>query len=108
MGFTEGALRLLSDYMAKAVEERPDHIAFIYGDEKITYREFAQQAEKLACYLLKLGVQKGDRLAYLLSPRPEFFYLYMAASRIGAISLSVSVPVRATRRLSMYLTIPKP
>jgi len=85
MGFTDGSLRLLSDYLAKADQERPDHIAFLYGDERITYRQFAQQVKKLACYLMKLGVQKGDRLAYLITPRPEFFYLYMAASRIGAI-----------------------
>ncbi|HAA08755.1 MAG TPA: hypothetical protein DCD98_03195, partial [Syntrophomonas sp.] len=85
MGFTDGSLRLLSDYLAKAEQERPDHIAFLYGDERITYRQFAQQVKKLACYLMKLGVQKGDRLAYLITPRPEFFYLYMAASRIGAI-----------------------
>lgn len=85
MAYTDGALRLLSDYAAQAVQERPDHIAFLYGEQRITYREFAAQVKKLACYLLKIGVQKGDRLAYLMIPRPEFFYLYMAASRIGAI-----------------------
>ena len=31
MGFTDGALRLLSDYMIKAAQDRPDHIAFLYG-----------------------------------------------------------------------------
>lgn len=89
MAYTQGALRLLSDYVVQAACERPEHIAFLYGEQRITYREFAQQVEKLACYLLKLGVQKGDRLAYLMIPRPEFFYLYMAAARIGAIITGV-------------------
>lgn len=89
MGYIDGSLKLLSNYVAKAVRERPDHIAFLYGEERITYYQFAQQVKKLACYLLQLGVQKGDRLAYLMTPRPEFFYLYMAASRIGAIITGV-------------------
>lgn len=89
MGHTEGALRLLSDYVKKGAQEKPDHIAFIHGDNKITYREFAEQTEKLACYLMKIGVAKGDRIAYLSIPRPEFFYLYMAASRIGAIIVGI-------------------
>lgn len=85
MGSTDGALRLLSDYVAQAAHQKPDHPAFLYGDQNISYAEFAAKAEKLACYLLKTGIGKGDRLAYIMTPRPEFFYLYMAASRIGAI-----------------------
>lgn len=89
MSHTDGALRLLSDYVKKASQERPDHVALIYGEQRITYQELARQSQKLACYLLKLGLQKGDRLAYLMTPRPEFFYLYMAASQIGAIITGV-------------------
>ncbi len=89
MGYIDGSLKLLSDYVDQAVRERPDHIAFLYREQRITYHEFARHVEKLACYLLKLGVQKGDRLAYLMTPRPEFFYLYMAAARIGAIITGV-------------------
>ena len=85
MNHTEGALRLLSDYMQKGARERPEHIAFIAGERRITYAKFAHEVETLACYLMKIGVQKGERLAYIFIPCPEFFYLYMAASRVGAI-----------------------
>lgn len=85
MSYTDGALRLLSDYMIKGARERPEHIAFVAGEQRITYAKFAQEVEKLACYLLKIGVEKGDRLAYIFIPCPEFFYLYMAAARVGAI-----------------------
>ena len=89
MSFTDGALNLLSDYVKKGAQEKPNHIAFIHGENKITYEQLARQVEKLACYLLKIGVAKGDRIAYLSVPRPEFFYLYMAASRIGAIIVGI-------------------
>lgn len=89
MGHTDGALRLISDYVQKGALEKPDHIAFIHGENKITYQELARETERLACYLLKIGVAKGDRIAYLSVPRPEFFHLYMAASRIGAIIVGI-------------------
>ena len=38
MGHTEGALCLLSDYVKKGAQVKPDHIAFIHVDNKITYR----------------------------------------------------------------------
>jgi acyl-CoA synthetase (AMP-forming)/AMP-acid ligase II len=85
MSHTEGALRLLSDYLKKGAEEKPDHLALIAGNERISYAELARRVEKLATYLIKIGVQKGDRLAYVFIPCPEFIYLYMAASRVGAI-----------------------
>lgn len=87
---TDGALRLLSDYMKKGATEYPDKVALIFGDQRITWLEFAAAVEKLASYLLNVGVQKGDRIAYIMTPRPEFFYLYMAASRIGAIIVGMS------------------
>lgn len=85
MSHTEGALRLLSDYMKEGAAEKPDHIALIAGEERISYAELARRVEKLAAYLIKIGVQKGDRLAYVFIPCPEFMYLYLAASRVGAV-----------------------
>lgn len=85
MNHTEGALRLLSDYMLKGAREKPDHIALIAGNERVSYAELTRRVEKLASYFIKIGVQKGDRLAYVFTPCPEFIYLYMAASRIGAV-----------------------
>ena len=90
MSRTDNALRLLSDYMKQGARLYPEKPAFIVGDRKISFQEFADTTERLAKYLLKTGVQKGDRIAYILTPRPEFFYLYMAASRIGAIIVGMS------------------
>ena len=85
MSHTAGALRLLSDYMHKGAREKPDHIALIADNERISYAELARRVEQLSTYLVKIGVQKGDRLAYVFIPCPEFMYLYMAASRVGAV-----------------------
>ncbi len=91
MNRTASALPRLSDYVQKNASERPNGRAFIVEDEVITWQEFNNKAERLAKYLLKTGVQKGDRIAYICTAQPEFFYLYAAASRIGAIIVGMGV-----------------
>ncbi len=86
----EGALPRLSDYVKKWAEEMPDHKAFIYRDKPVTYRELSDNSRQLARYLLKIGVKKGDRLGYVMTGRPEFFYFYMAASMVGAIIVGMN------------------
>lgn len=90
MNRTEGALKLVSDYLTLGAQIRPDHTAFIFEDSRISYKEFYDRVENLACYFLDIGIQKGDRIAYIMTPRPEFFYLFMAACRIGAIIVGMS------------------
>lgn len=82
---TLNALNLVSDYIIKNTLHFPGKTAFVYNDQRISYRELNDRSELLAKYLLKLGVKKQDRIAYQFETQPEFFYLLIAASRIGAI-----------------------
>lgn len=85
MGRTDNALKSLSDYLTKNAQYYPDQTAIIYDDQRITWKEYNEKSKKLAKYLLKIGVKRHDRIAYLMSTQPEWLYLYMAAARIGAI-----------------------
>lgn len=85
MNTIEHDLRLLSGYIKKSACNYPDKTALVYNNQRISYQEFNRKSEILARYLLKIGVKKQDRIAYLLETQPEFFYLCMAAARIGAI-----------------------
>ncbi|MBD2002946.1 MULTISPECIES: non-ribosomal peptide synthetase [Cyanophyceae] len=42
------------------VERTPDAIAVVFEDEKLTYRELNEQANKIAHYLLRLGVRTEE------------------------------------------------
>lgn len=90
MNRTENAGRLLSDYLKQSACQAPHRTAFVYNDQRISYREFNEKVETLAKYLLQLGVKRQDKVAYLMETQPEFFYLIMAASRIGAIVVGLS------------------
>ncbi len=57
--------------------------------------ELARQAEDAARALARLGVGRGDRIALWLPNCPEWFTLFIAAARIGAIAVMVNTRYRS-------------
>ncbi len=86
----DGALPRFSDYLKKWAEQTPDNPALIYHDVPISYKQLYKDVQQVAKYMLKMGVKKGDRLAYVINGRPEFFTFYLAASMVGAIVVGMS------------------
>ncbi len=68
----------------------PNKPAIIFEDEEITYAELHQRANRTACWLQSVGIEKGDRVAVLLNNCPEFLELYFACCRLGAIFVPIN------------------
>ena len=68
----------------------PHKPAIIFEDEKITYSQLHQRANRTACWLQSVGIEKGDRVAVLLNNCPEFLELYFACCRLGAIFVPIN------------------
>ncbi len=77
-----------SDYWARSI---PDAVAMRFNGQVITFREVAETTDRLAMALLDSGVEKGDRIVTILSSRPEYVYCYIAASKIGAVTVPLDV-----------------
>ena len=67
-----------------------NRIAFISGEEKITYRQFLEKVDRLACGLSGIGLKRGDRIGVLAFNCLEFVCLYGAAAKLGAIMLPIN------------------
>jgi long-subunit acyl-CoA synthetase (AMP-forming) len=74
-----------------AAAERPQQLAHrAFGSEAgFTYAESAAQVRKLAEGLHALGVRRGDTVAEMLTNRPEFNLVDLAAMHLGATGFSV-------------------
>jgi acyl-CoA synthetase (AMP-forming)/AMP-acid ligase II len=84
----EGVMKqgtLLWHYLEKWAAERPEKEALVFGEKRITYKEFYDTTVRTAKLLLHLGVKKGDRIFTLSAARDEWLYHYMAAGMVGAI-----------------------
>jgi acyl-CoA synthetase (AMP-forming)/AMP-acid ligase II len=78
-------LRCLGDYVNHYALENPDGTAIVFGQNRITYRQLSNDLDVWSRALVASGISKGDRLAMLCTSRPEFWTLFLAATRIGII-----------------------
>ncbi len=87
------------DHWAEVDEAYP---AVKFKDKEISYGELKDRVDRLAASLLKLGVNKGDRVATVLPMTPEYVYTFLACSKIGAICVPMDVRYR-TAELKKFL-----
>ena len=86
---------------------RPRKAAIIYEGESISYSELKRRADRAACWLQDVGVEKGDRVAVFLNNCPEFMELYLASAHLGAIFVPINFRLVA-EELSFILSHCKP
>ncbi|MGD2097775.1 MAG: long-chain fatty acid--CoA ligase [Desulfobacterales bacterium] len=73
----------------------PYKCAIIFKDEKITYVELNERANRASCWLQSIGIEKGDRVAAMLNNCPEFIELFLACARLGAIFVPLNFRLAA-------------
>jgi acyl-CoA synthetase (AMP-forming)/AMP-acid ligase II len=61
---------------------RPDHLAVVFKDKRLTHREFNQSINRLANALLGLGIRKGDKVATVLPNCLELLEVCWAVGEI--------------------------
>lgn len=66
--------------------KNPTNIAYDFLGFRKTYKDFFEDIERCACFLKKLGVEKGDILSIYLPNIPQALELFFAINKIGAIS----------------------
>ena len=69
---------------------RPNHLAFVIGEQRFTYREFNAYVNRLSNALLDLGVRKGEKMAALLPNCLELMAAYWAAAKTGIVIVPCS------------------
>ncbi|TDJ69114.1 MAG: long-chain-fatty-acid--CoA ligase [Proteobacteria bacterium] len=74
-------------FLSKRALLNPEREAYIDATERVrlTFRELNARCNRLANALLSAGVQKGERIGFLLMNSAEFMEAYFALAKIGAV-----------------------
>lgn len=81
----------LTELFQNTATKFPDKEALVYGNERLTYKEFSRRVNNVAYNLSKkYGVNKGDRVAFLLGNGLEYPICFLAVAQIGAISVPLN------------------
>ena len=72
-------------FLNRARDVFPDKLAVVYGDHRVTYRQYHERCTHLASGLVKLGVQSGDVVATILPNIPAHTEAHFGVPACGAI-----------------------
>jgi len=101
------ALERISDYVAWHAQHAPAANVLVIGEVRTSYSMLAAQVDSLARALLAAGVRRGDRVATLATPHPDFFVAFLASASIGAIWVGLN-PRYQREELAFVLTDSRP
>ncbi|WP_052868062.1 long-chain-fatty-acid--CoA ligase [Streptomyces niger] len=85
----------LATILAEAARRRPDHLALVEGERRLTFAELWQQARTQAAALGALGVRPGDKVALMAPNTAEFPRAYYAILAAGAVVVPVHLLLSA-------------
>ena len=52
-------------FLRRAMQEYPNKVGIVDGDQRFTYAQFSRRCGQLGSLLRELGIQPGDRVAFL-------------------------------------------
>ncbi|RNM07515.1 non-ribosomal peptide synthetase [Dickeya undicola] len=90
--------RSLYALFAEQVAARNDATALVAGDERLSYRQLADRAERIAAGLRRVGVTSGDRLVLSMDKTPNLIASMLGIIKLGAAYVPVGLDAPTERR----------
>ena len=85
--------KTMADLIPGAAAEHAENTAVRYKRDgawhEVTYAQLADIVQEIGLGLIDLGVQPGERLCILANTRPEWSYVDMAATSVGAVVVPI-------------------
>jgi acyl-CoA synthetase (AMP-forming)/AMP-acid ligase II len=78
-------------FLERSAAVFPDKPAVICGERRLTYREFADEATRIARALQASGIEPGDRVAYLCPNLAEMLIGHFAVPLAGGVLVAMNV-----------------
>lgn len=84
----------LADRFEERAREAPERSFLIWEGDRIRYGEANAESNRYAAYLRAQGTVQGDTVAVMLENSPQFFYLWIALSKLGCIAALINTQAR--------------
>lgn len=81
---------MLHAILSQRASERPDKPAIIQGQRRVTYGELDLWVLRMASFLVRHGLQKGDRIGIMSRNSPEYVAAYLGIQSAGGIAVDIS------------------
>ena len=88
--------------LAQTAARYPEHVAVVFNDVNLTYRELEALVNAFARSLLNLGISRGQTVCLLMTNRAEYVISWFAIARIGAVASPMN-PAYKEREIAYQL-----
>src|SRR6266566_6517371 len=72
-----------------------DRIGVVDGERRLTYEQFFERCDRWSAALQAMGVEKGDRVAYIAPNTLEQLISFYAVPQIGAVLVPINYRLTA-------------
>jgi len=79
------------NFLSRSASVYPNKKAVVYNDRRYTYKEFYERVNRLGSALKKIGIGKGDKVAFVCPNTPPMLEAHFAVPLIGAVLVSVNI-----------------
>lgn len=80
----------LATTLEESAKKFPEKDCIIFNDDRYSYKVVHELVCKTGNALLKLGINKGDRVVVCLMNCPEFIFVFYALAKIGAVAVPIN------------------
>jgi amino acid adenylation domain-containing protein len=92
---------LVQDFLQNSADRLPDKIALICEDQRLTYAEIEQMANRLANALRAQGVKRGDRVAIYLPNSVASVVSIFATLKAGGVFVVINSTTKQDKLVSI-------
>jgi 2,3-dihydroxybenzoate-AMP ligase len=96
--------RTLGELLWETADSRPEQVALVDADTRLTYAELTDRADAAAGRLLDLGLQPDDRILVQMPNGWEFVVLTLACLRAGVIPV-MALPAHRRHELTHLASV---
>lgn len=86
--------RRIGDLPAKAASRFAGRPALVFRGRQWTWKQFAQEVDRIAKGLIALGIQPGEHVGVWLTNSPGCLFLMFAIPRVGAVTVPLNTRYR--------------
>jgi acyl-CoA synthetase (AMP-forming)/AMP-acid ligase II len=87
----------IKPYLSRQAEIRPEAVAVVSGNRRMTYGDLANEVARCAAGLSALGTGRGDRVILILDNTAEAVIAFFAVWRIGAVACPLHPSIKAEK-----------
>jgi acyl-CoA synthetase (AMP-forming)/AMP-acid ligase II len=80
---------VIGDMVANNARRIPDHVGLIWEGQRITWAQLNDRVNAIANSMIDMGVEPGQRVAFLLDNSKEIVELYFAIAKVGGIAAPI-------------------